>query len=329
MFGRKRRRRGVAPVVALLVSAVVGFAILHTAQDRYGHDFGLPQISVPAIGGLLRPLAESVPPGGEAATPQIDIAEDTVSVHFIDVGQGESILILAPEKTVLIDGGDNGWGDTVLRYLRGQGVSAIDILIATHPHADHIGGLIDVVAQLEIGQVILPELPDELIPTTRTYTNFLLTLLERGLGITPAQAGDAFDLGGGAVLTILAPIREYTSVNDMSVVSRLEFGYTSFLFTGDIEIAAEHDLATAGGIQSTVLNIAHHGSRTSTTQVFLDAVSPDIAVISCALDNQYGHPHRQTIERLQAIDALILRTDLDGSIVLTTNGKSIGVRTER
>jgi len=306
----------------MIVALVVGFAGISTAQERLEHDFfGLPELSIPSLfGGLPDPISPQQP-----AIP----SEGAVEVHFIDVGQGESILILAPEKTVLIDGGDNGQGPTVLRYLSARGVRSIDILIATHPHADHIGGLIDVVQQIPISTVIMPEVPDNLVPTTRTYTNFLMALLERGLSITPAIAGEIFDLGGGATLTILSPMRDYSRLNDMSIVSRLELGEISFLFTGDIEIAAEHDLATAGGIRSDVLNLAHHGSRTSTTQIFLDAVNPSIAVIACGLDNNHGHPHRTVVERLEAMDIHILRTDFDGSIVLITDGESIGVSTER
>jgi len=323
MRGRRRRTNRVSGIVALIVTLVVGFAVLSTAQERTGQDFGLPQLSLPSFGRLIGSTEGA--PGGQVTPP----SEGEVQVHFIDVGQGESILILAPEKTVLIDGGDNGQGGNVLRYLRTHGVSTVDIMIATHPHADHIGGLIDVVQQLEIGSVIMPELPEQLVPTTRTYTNFLMALLERDLSITPAAPGDAYYLGGGAVLTILSPLREYSGMNDFSVVSRLEFGETSFLFTGDIELAAEHDLAASGTVRSDVLNIAHHGSRTSTTQIFLDAVSPSIAVIAVGLDNPHGHPRREVIQRLEEKDIHILRTDLDGSIVLTTDGNSISIVTER
>ena len=326
MPGRKRRNRRVAPIVVLLVCLVVGFTALSTAQERYGHDFGLPQVNLSSIGELFGQNGEVQ--RWQEMVDQFDPDEDVVAVHFIDVGQGESILIQAPEKTVLIDGGDNGQGGAVLRHLDAHGVTAIDILIATHAHADHIGGLIDVVAQIEIGEVIMPEVPDEIVSTTRTYTNFLLALLEQGLSVTPATVGDTYELGGGATLTIIGPVRDYNNLNDMSVVSRLAFGNVSFLFTGDIEIAAEHDLAAQGGIRSSVLNIAHHGSRTSTTQVFLDAVSPNIAVISCGLDNQHGHPHRTVIERLQEKGVKILRTDFDGTVILVTNGQSIGVLTE-
>jgi len=330
MPGRKKQNK-TRWIVTLLVGLVAAFGVLSTLQENYGRDFGLPQPNLPSITALVGPGAGSPtrrePP---PVTPQESApAESAVSVHFIDVGQGESILILAPEKTVLIDGGDNGRGGTVLSYLSEQNVSSIDILIATHPHADHIGGLIDVVNRLPVSEVIMPEVPDEIVPTTRTYTNFLMALLENGLTITPAAAGDVRDLGGGATLTILGPMRDYSAMNDMSVVSRLEFGATSFLFTGDIETAAEHDLAAQGGIRSNVLNIAHHGSRSSSTQVFLNAVAPNIAVISCGMDNSFGHPHRTVMERLQAMDIHILRTDLDGSIVLVSDGESIGILTER
>ena len=329
MPGRKKQNK-TRWIVTLLVGLVAAFGVLSTLQENYGRDFGLPQPNLPSIVTIFSsvelPPRRPPPP----AAPQGNIPDESIlSVHFIDVGQGESILILAPEKTVLIDGGDNGRGGTVLSYLSEQNVSSIDILIATHPHADHIGGLIDVVNRLPVSEVIMPEVPDEIVPTTRTYTNFLLALLDKELSITPASAGDSRDLGGGATLTILAPLRDYSALNDMSIVSRLEFGATSFLFTGDIETAAEHDLSAQGGIRSNVLNIAHHGSRSSSTQVFLSAVSPDVAVISCGMDNGFGHPHRAIVERLQAMDVRILRTDLDGSIVLISNGESIGILTER
>ena len=322
-------------IVALIVALVVGFASISTAQER-GHDLlsgmnipALGELNIPGIGEINIPSFGGMPEPARRPADNLSEDGDTVEVHFIDVGQGESILIIAPEKNVLIDGGDNGFGPTVLRYLDAQGVSSIDILIATHPHADHIGGLIDVIGQLPVSKVIMPEVPDELVPTTRTYTNFLMALLENGLSITPAVAGEVYALGGGATLTILSPMREYSRLNDMSVVSRLEFGDISFLFTGDIEIAAEHDLAMAGGIRSDVLNLAHHGSRTSSTQIFLDAVNPSIAVIACGLDNGHGHPHRTVMERLQEMDIRVLRTDFDGSIMLVTDGVGIGILTER
>jgi len=264
---------------------------------------------------------------GEPAAPPLP--EGSIAVHFIDVGQGDSALIIAPEKTVLIDGGDNGQGLNVLRYLDKHGVHEIDIVIVSHAHADHIGGLIDVINMLPVAKVIMPEVPEAITPTTRTYENFLNALLKNDLGITVAAPGQVHDLGGGARLSILGPLRDYTSLNDNGVVARLEFGETSFLFTGDIEIAAENDLARRGGIRSNVLQVAHHGSRTSTTQIFLDAVAPNIAVISCGLDNSYGHPHRYVIQRLEASGVRILRTDFDGSIVLVSDGSSIGIMTER
>ena len=319
--GRRRHNR-VSGIVCLIVVAVVAFAVFSTIAERNGEGFSLSGISFPSIGEIF-----GAQPPEQPATPSA--SEGTVEVHFIDVGQGNAILIIAPEGTALIDGGDNGQGANVLRYLAEQGVSAIDIMIATHPHADHIGGLIDVVRELEVGTVIMPELPENLVPTTRTYTNLLMALLENDLGITPAAPGDVYHLGGGATLSILGPVREYSAVNDMSVVSRLEFGQTSFLFTGDIERAAEHDLAAEGGVRSDLLNVAHHGSRTSSTQVFLDAVAPSIAVISVGLDNSYGHPRREVIERLEDMNVQILRTDFDGSVVVVSDGSGLSIVTER
>jgi len=320
MARRKRGRSKLPGIVAIIVTLVVGFTVLTTAHERY--DLGLPALDLTSIGQALGFN------GGEPPSA-VPLPEGNLAVHFIDVGQGDSALIIAPERTVLIDGGDNGQGPNVLRYLAEQGVSEIDIMIVSHPHADHIGGLIDVVNALPVGEVIMPELSEEVTPTTRTYENFLTALLENDLSITVAVPGQMHYLGGGARLSILAPLREYTSVNDSGVVARLEFGETSFLFTGDIERAAENDLAIRGGIRSNVLSVSHHGSRTSTTQIFLDAVAPNIAVISCGLDNSYGHPHRYVIQRLEEAGVHILRTDFDGSIVLVSDGSSIGIMTER
>jgi len=320
MARRKRGGNKLPGIVAIIVTLVVGFTVLTTAHERY--DLGLPALDLTSIGQVLGFN------GGEPPSA-VPLPEGNLAVHFIDVGQGDSALIIAPERTVLIDGGDNGQGPNVLRYLAEQGVSEIDIMVVSHPHADHIGGLIDVVNALPVGEVIMPELSEEVTPTTRTYENFLTALLENDLSITVAAPGQMHYLGGGARLSILAPLREYTSVNDSGVVVRLEFGETSFLFTGDIERAAENDLAIRGGIRSNVLSVSHHGSRTSTTQIFLDAVAPNIAVISCGLDNSYGHPHRYVIQRLEEAGVHILRTDFDGSIVLVSDGASIGIMTER
>jgi len=322
--GRRYRSR-TGGIVFLLVAAVCSVFILYSVQEKYGYDFGLPDLSLPGVEDLLGEL-EVPPPEEKPASSPVTLRKD-LEVHFLDVGQAESILILAPAKTVLIDAGENDQGDMVVRYLKQQGVSSIDLLIGTHPHSDHIGGMDVVLNKLPVEAVILPELPDDLIPTTVTFTDLLEAIDQAGLEITPAVPGDQYDLGGGAQLTILGPLEDYDDLNSMSVVSRLSFGSTSFLFTGDMEQDAEKDLLKQGvPLVSTVLNVGHHGSKTSSHQAFLEAVQPKVAVISCGLDNSYGHPHREVLERLDALNVRVLRTDLDGAVVLTSDGKNIEIK---
>ncbi|MGI6402775.1 MAG: ComEC/Rec2 family competence protein [Oscillospiraceae bacterium] len=318
----RRYRPGTSKIVFLLVVAVCGYFILSSVQEKYGYDFGLPSFSLPGPEELLGEL-ETPPAKEKPASSPLTLRED-LEVHFLDVGQAESILILAPEKTVLIDAGENDQGDLVVRYLKEQGVSSIDLLIGTHPHSDHIGGMDVVLSKMPVETVILPMLPDELIPSTVTFTDLLKAIDEAGLEITPALPGDRYDLGGGALLAILGPLQDYDNLNSMSVVSRISFGSTSFLFTGDMEKDAERDLVKQEvPLASTVLSVGHHGSKTSSRQDFLEAVQPKLAVISCGLDNSYGHPHREVMERLDALGIRVLRTDLDGTVVLTSDGKTI------
>lgn len=275
---------------------------------------------------LVQELWADAPATAEASPHNGEAAESSVRVHFIDVGQGKSILIEAPEKTVLIDAGENNQGETVLLYLAKLKITKLDIAVGTHPHSDHIGGLDTVINAIPVEKVILPVISKELSPTTATYMDLLNAIASNGLKITPAKPGDNYDLGGGASLKILGPVRnDYPDLNDFSIVSRLDYAQTSFLFTGDAASDSESGLLDSSArLSADVLDISHHGSRDSSSKAFLEAVRPQIAVISCAVDNSYGHPHRQTMKRLEALSGLtILRTDLDGSVIITSNGKSL------
>jgi len=289
-------------------------------------DFGLPEIpSLPA--GLFGAIDGFF--GESSAQNMSPYAFDDLRVHFIDVGQGDAILIQTRGANVLIDAGERHQGENVLSYIRRQGVRELDMIIASHPHSDHIGGIETIIRAMDVHKIIMPELPDAIVPTTRTYTDLLQALYELGHNITPARAGDVYNLGGGAQLTIIAPIMDYNSVNDMSVVSRLDFDDISFLFTGDIERRGELDLVTAGAnLSADVLDVAHHGSRSSTSESFVIAVSPRYAIISCGIDNSYGHPRREVLDRLREHGASIYRTDLDGTIVISSDGRELHIQTQ-
>ena len=324
---QRRRRRGA--VILFVVLAMVAFCVLSSIEDKYDVDFGLPEIpsiSIDWIEMITLFLDGEQGVSMPAISPN---AFEEVSVHFIDVGQAKAILVKTPTKTALIDAGENGQGELILTYLRRHGVERLDYLIGTHPHADHIGGMDEIIGRMDIGVIIMPEMQDEIIPTTKTYTDVLLAIVQKGYKITAAKPGDTYKLDD-AVLTILAPVEQYNDLNNISVTSRLDFDEISFLFTGDIESAAEKDILAAGArLSADVLDIPHHGSNTSSTKDFIASVNPAMVVFSCGIDNSYGHPHREVLERFAAHGAKTYRTDLQGTIVISTNGKELSVATEK
>ncbi len=264
------------------------------------------------LGQIFQLLAEFL------SANTVPVPEGELQVHFLDVGQGEAVLIQTAEAAVLIDGGPRAAGSLVVDYLRGQGITELDIIIGTHPHEDHIGGLIEVMERFPVAEVIDPAVAH----TTLTFEDYLDVIDRKEIKFTEGRAGMTRTLSGGAVLDILHPVSPGTAnLNDASVVARLRFGDAVFLFTGDAEEASEKEmLSRRASLKSTVLKAGHHGSSTSTTAAFLDAVDPDVVIISSGKDNPYGHPHQEVIERLEERDIMVYRTDLDGTIVITTDG---------
>ena len=243
-----------------------------------------------------------------------------LKVYFIDVGQGDCILIEDGTSAMLIDAGNPENGPDIVSYIKKLGISKLDFVIATHPHADHIGGMADVINAFDIGRIIMPKVEH----TTRTFENLLLTIRNKGLKITAPVPGTEYRLGNTS-FTILAPnSSSYKNLNDYSVVVRLTYGSTSFLFTGDAEQTSEKEILAKGyNIKSDVLKVGHHGSKTSTTTRFLDAVSPRYAVICVGANNQYGHPAPETLSKLAERGIKVYRIDEAGTIIATSDGKSI------
>ena len=260
----------------------------------------------------------------ETASPVI--TEGDLKVHFIDVGQGDSIFIEQGENTMLIDAGENNKGTVVTKYLNSLHIDQIDYVVGTHPHSDHIGGLDTVINAITVSNAIIPDKEH----TTKTYEDFIDALIDKEVTAIPAKAGDKYTLGS-ATFEILSPIRDnYKDLNDWSVVIKLTFGEKSFLFTGDAETLVETDMINNGcNLSADVLKVGHHGSTTSTSKAFLSKVSPAYAIISCAEENSYGHPHDETIDLLNSKNITIYGTYKSGTIIATCDGKTISFKTEK
>ncbi len=253
-------------------------------------------------------------------TQNIPAGEAGLYVHFVDVGQADCILIKFPDgESMLIDAGNNSDGDKVCKYIENLGVKKIDYLALTHPHADHIGGMDDVLRKFDIGSIFMPRAT----ANSATYEDVLYQIKKKGMKITAAKEG-VIICDGEVKAEILSPCRDYyEELNDYSAVIRLTYGNSSFLFTGDAEALVESDLLKRYNLKTDVLKVGHHGSNTSSTADFIKAVNPQIAVISVGIDNDYGHPSSKVIKRLEKNGATIYRTDKCGDIILYSDGRNV------
>ena len=261
----------------------------------------------------------SAPPSG---TPPPSSVATQAKVHFIDVGQGDAILIqLSSGKNILIDAGTTS--TPVIAYLNKSNIKRLDGVIATHPHSDHIGGMADIIKSFDVGSFYMPRVTH----TTKTFENMINAVKNKGLKATEAKAGVSIDVGQGFKVYFIAPnSSSYDNLNNYSAVLKLELGKTAFLFTGDAEDISENEMLRHN-LQSELLKVGHHGSNSSSTASFLNAVKPQFAVICVGSDNTYGHPSSEVLGRLQAAGAKIYRTDEQGTIIATSNGSSISMNT--
>lgn len=241
-----------------------------------------------------------------------------MAVHFIDVGQGDSIFIEAPNgETMLIDGGVKGAGTEVVAYLKAQGVNRLDYVVATHPDADHIGGLISVLNSISIKEFI----DSGKVHTSQTYEEMLSLIQAKNIKFTIPEAGDDIQLEDNLIVEVLAADETASDNNDASIVLRAEYQNISFLLMGDADHGVEQQLLQKGtDVQATILKAGHHGSNTSSSQKFLEAVSPLATILSYGQDNKYGHPHAEVIDILQNVNSEIYSTAEAGTIVITTDG---------
>ena len=245
-------------------------------------------------------------------------------VHFIDVGQGDSALILCDDEAMLIDGGDSKASSLIYTYLKDHKVDRLKYMIATHPDEDHIGGLSGALNYAEVDTAFCPVTEHD----TRAFESFVKYLNKQGKSITVPLNGTQFRLGSASV-KLIGPVSRSSVSNNNSIVARVTYGNTSFLFTGDAEAGEEHEIIRSGAeVRSDVLKVGHHGSLSSTSNEFLKAVDPKYAVISVGKDNSYGHPEEGILEMLTDRGISIFRTDLNGDIICKSDGNSISFTTE-
>lgn len=251
-----------------------------------------------------------------------------MTVHFLDVGQGDCALIQYNGTNILIDAGEANEGPAIVTYLKNQGVRDIDLLIATHPHSDHIGGMQDVLKSFNVRKVIDSGMPH----TTPTYQKFLETIDTKKIPYSTVRAGDSFSPAQGLTMRVLsAPDgSKDQDLNEGSIVLRTSYGSVNILFEGDAGTSAEESMIRSGlPLESQVLKVAHHGSPHGTGVAFLERVQPEAAIISVGAGNDYNHPAESTLLRLEDSGAQIFRTDTDGSIVVRTDGMAFSIESSK
>ena len=249
-----------------------------------------------------------------------------LTVHFLDVGQGDSILIEHDKKSMLIDAGESNQGEVVSDYLKDQGISTLDYVVATHPHSDHIGGMKDVLNNFKVESFIDSGYPH----TTQTYEGMLNLIDQKSIPFQVAQAGQKIDLDPAVDIQVLNPTSTYSDeLNENSVVLKVTYDSTSFLLMGDAGLETEERIMKAGyDVDSDILKVGHHASRSGSGASFISAVSPEISVIEVGAGNDYGHPHAEILERLQKASK-VYRTDIDGTITVSTDGSTYTVTTQK
>ena len=277
-----------------------------------------------AVGLLALAVFLSFPSGraGEndaSSTGTVDGIYKTLEVHFLDVGQGDAALLICGGESMLIDAGSNDSVDHLKKYLAGHGITRLKYVVGSHYDSDHVGGIDEVLSDFVVETLIVPDQERD----TKSYRDVMKSF-DKARKVVTAKVGDTYTLGD-ATLTVFAPARnDYEESNDFSIVLRVDHGEDSFLFTGDAQEESEKEMLDAGmDVCVDVLKVSHHGSKKSSIRQFLEAVKPRFAVISCAKNNDYGHPHAPVLRTLRRLGAQLYRTDDQGTVICYSDGQNV------
>lgn len=301
----------MAKLYKILLSIVGVVALLASGAITFGDQLGLDTPNWEQVKATV------------GAQDKANLTNMPVNVFFMDVGQGDCELIHTKNANILIDAGENlpENSSKIISFAKQLEIQKFDYVIATHPHSDHIGSMADVLREIPADNIIMPYLSEENIPTTRVYEDLLNTISEQKINVIEAEAGTEYSIDG-ITMEILAPQGQDENLNNMSVVVKLTYGDSSYLFEGDAESGSEREILDSGeDVDADILKVGHHGSRTSSSKVYLKAVSPQIAVISCGDGNSYGHPHQQTLDKFHDLGIDCYRTDMQGTITIGTDGE--------
>lgn len=298
---KKHKGNKPAQIMTIIIFAVIGLATLYFGEE-FVSSSNQPSITGQATGNL--------------------------EVSYLDVGQGDSAYIRVNDFDILIDAGPRSDADKLIKQLEEKNIDDFEMVIATHPHEDHIGGMVKVFEKYDVEEFYMPTVTH----TTKTFENMVNAVAKEGIKIKTIKEGMTFDLGAGAGIEVYSPMYEsYEEFNDYSPIMKLTFGEIDLIFTGDAEYHAEQEVVAKypTNLKAEVLKFGHHGSSTSSTEAFVEAVSPDYGIISCGIDNKYGHPHRETLDKIAKYGIESYRTDKNGQITLTSDGKTISIKTEK